>query len=319
MTPHGGILSVRQTQKYSHNKESKMFGTSTLKKLAITALIAAGLNFVGCMEQSSGASAGNTNNQTTALHIRIGVDPVRVLAKTNTISLSKMIVVLTSNTSDTIRDTITSSTTPSLSATSTSAQTITKDYTLKPLRTWKLVATTKDLNDSVIHIDSATTPVLYAADTANVSLSLSSRFTMYDARFLTIPDSINSAVVGTSKQVLHLNRLVLKVDGVTKVDSTVAPGPYFTALATAVLSYDYVTVGSHSIQLLAYGPMYSWNTANPLFSGTQTINVGAGLDSTVAMTLAWVGPTTGTGHLSAVIGKVGKVTVNSTLPGTVIP
>ena len=58
--------------------------------------------------------------------------------------------------------------------------------------------------------------------------------------------------------------------------------------------------------------MYSWDVANPLFSGTQTINVGAGSDSTVAMTLAWVGPTTGTGHLSAVIGKVGKVTVNAT-------
>jgi len=294
-----------------------MFGSLTFKKLGVTALLATGLNFIGCMEQ--GGVASNGNPQTTALHMRVGVDPVRELAKTNTISLAKLIVVLTSNTLDTIRDTITSGTTPALSATSTAAQTIVKNYTLKPLRTWKLVATTKDTKDSVIHRDSATTSILYAADTANISLSLSSRFSMYDAKFLTLPDSISSSVSGTYKQVLNLNRLVLKVDGVTKVDSTVNPGPYFTKLATAVLSYDYVTAGSHSIQLLAYGPMYSWNVANPLFSGTQTINVGAGNDSTVAMTLSWVGPTTGTGHLSAVIGKVGKVTVNGTLPGTIIP
>ena len=295
-----------------------MFGSLTFKKTAGMALLAAGLNFIGCMEQGSGVTP-NSAPQTSAINMRLGVDPVRVLAKTNTISLSKLIVVLTSNTLDTIRDTITSGTTPSLSATATSAQTIVKNYTLKPLRTWKLVATTKDLNDSVIHRDSATTPVLNIADTANVSLSLSSRFTMYDAKFLTLPDSVSSSVSGTTKQVLNLNRLVLKVDGVTKVDSTVSPGPYFTKLATAVLSYDYITAGSHSIQLLAYGPMYSWDVANPLYSGTQTINVGAGSDSTVAMTLSWVGPTTGTGHISAVIGKVGKVTVNGTLPGTVIP
>ena len=292
--------------------------TLNLKQIATLALLAVGLNLVGCMESSSNLSAPSSSAP-AALHIRVGVDPVHNLAKTTTISLNKLIVVLTSSTQDTIRDTITTSTSPALNATSTTAQTITKDYTLKPLRTWKVVATTKDLKDSVIHMDSATTPTLNVADTANVSLSLSSKFSMYDARFLTIPDSISSSVSGTTKQVLHLNRLVLIVDGVTKVDSTVSPGPYFTALATAVLSYDYVTVGSHTIQMLAYGPMYSWNTANPLYSGSVVINSTTGVDATQALTLAWVGPTTGTGHLSATIGKVGKVTVNGTVPGVVIP
>lgn len=292
--------------------------TLNLKQTATTALLALALNLVGCME--SGTSPSTTSNAApAALHIRVGVDPVNTLAKTTTISLNKLIVVLTSSTQDTIRDTITSSTTPALSATSTVAQTILKNYTLKPLRTWKVIATTKDLKDSVIHKDSATTPALNAADTANVTLTLSSHFSMYDAKFLTIPDSISSSVSGTTKQVLHLNRLVLIVDGVTKVDSTVSPGPYFAALATAVLSYDYVTVGSHTIQMLAYGPMFSWNTASPLYSGSVVINSTAGVDATQPLTLSWVGPTTGTGHLSATIGKVGKVTVNGTLPGTVIP
>ncbi len=272
---------------------------------------------VGCAGHSNCVEPGGPPSK-TSLRIRVGMDPVGVLAKTSTISLSKLILVFTSSAGDTLRDTVTSTTTPSLNVTATSAQTVTKEYALKPLRSWKLVAVTRDLQDSVIHQDSATTPVLYAADTTVITLGLSSRFTMYNARFLTLPDSISSPVPGTSKQVLHLNRLVLKVDGVTKVDSTANPGPYFTPSASAVLSYDYVTVGSHSIQLLAYGPMYTWNVVNPLFSGMQTINVGAGNDSTVAMTLNWVGPTTGTGHLSATIGKVGKVIVNGTLPGTVI-
>ena len=271
------------------------------------------------MESANSPSLSTQAANPAAMHIRVGVDSVHNLAKTTTISLNKLIIVLTSSTQDTLRDTITTSTTPALSATSTTAQTITKNYTLKPLRTWKVIATTKDLKDSVIHRDSATTPALTAADTANVTLTLSSKFSMYDAKFLTIPNSISSSVSGTTKQVLHLNRLVLVVDGVTKVDSTVSPGPYFTALATAILSYDYVTVGSHTIQLLAYGPMYSWNTANPLYSGSVVINSTAGNDATQALTLAWVGPTTGTGHIAATIGKVGKVTVNGTLPGTVIP
>jgi len=111
----------------------------------------------------------------------------------------------------------------------------------------------------------------------------------------------------------------LTIDNVVKVDSTASPGPYFTPLATASLSYDYVKTGSHVIRLTAYGPLYSWDVANPLFSGTTTINVGAGVDSTVPLTLLWVGPTTGTGHINATIGKIGKVTVNGLLPGTNLP
>jgi hypothetical protein len=62
--------------------------------------------------------------------------------------------------------------------------------------------------------------------------------------------------------------------------------------------------------------MNYWPTDSALFRGTTTINVGAGSDSTVALSLGWVGPTTGTGRLQVQLGKVGKVTVNGTLPGT---
>ena len=154
-------------------KESIMKHTN-LKALLAATLVVSGLT--ACFDSSS--SAPSSSNQGAALSIRVGVDPVNALKKSSTISLSKLIVVLTSSASDTLRDTITSSTSPSLSATSTTAQTISKNYTLNPLRTWKVVATTKDSRDSIIHRDSATTPVLYDADTVAVNLSLSSRFTM---------------------------------------------------------------------------------------------------------------------------------------------
>ena len=282
---------------------------TNLKALLAATLVVSGLT--ACFDSSS--SAPSSSNQGAALSIRVGVDPVNALKKSSTISLSKLIVVLTSSASDTLRDTITSSTSPSLSATSTTAQTISKNYTLNPLRTWKVVATTKDSRDSIIHRDSATTPVLYDADTVAVNLSLSSRFTMYQANFNSIPDSIASSASGTVKQVLHINRLVLKIDGNTMMDSSLT---YFTG--SPALNYDYVLTGSHTVQLLAYGPMYSWNTANPLYSGSTVINVAAGNDSTVPLTLNWVGPTTGTGSLSVTIGKVGKVTVNGGMSGTVI-
>jgi len=195
-------------------------------------------------------------------------------------------------------------------------QTIDSVYSLKGLRAWKVVVTVRDTKDSVVHKDSASTPVLRIGDAATVTLGLSSRFAMYDAKFVTIPDSISS-VSGNIKQVLRINRLVLKVDGVIVKDSTSSPKPYFDSLTTHTLSYDYVsTLSGHTVEMSAYGPMGSWNTANPLFTGSRSVTPTAGLNDTVAVTLNWVGPTTGGGSITATLGRVGKVSITGKLPGT---
>ncbi len=292
-----------------------------------TSIQAAGILFAVLLLSACGRSRGVAEVQEdhpAIVNLRVGLGKVGTFAKaeafrkTSAITLDKLILELTSNTGDTLRDTITTSSSPvSISAVSTSPQTITKDYiALKPLRAWKVVAITLDVLDSVIQKDSAVSPVLYADDTADVVLNLDSRFSMYNARFLGIPDSISSTVPGTFKQMLILNRLVLKVDGSILVDSTEPGG--FTPLDTAVLSYDYVPVGSHSITLEAWGRIKVSTPDAMLFTGTKTINVGAGSDSATALTLSWVGPTTGTGQISATLNRVGKVTVNGALPGTVI-
>jgi hypothetical protein len=234
---------------------------------------------------------------------------VGVLSKSATINLQKLILtaVSTATPPDTVRDTATVG--------GNDAVTVLRTLTLKPLRNWTVTAVTKDARDSVIH--SGTTASFYVkpADTAAVSLNLTSRFAMYQANFNTLPDSIASSTSGTGKDKLNLNRVVLKVDGVIRGDSVLASG-YFPAGANVSLYFDYITPGSHTVTLEAYGALHSYTGL--LYSGSSTFTVAAGNDDTRAVTLGWVGPNTGTGKLTVTLGKVGKVIVNGTVPGTVI-
>jgi hypothetical protein len=234
---------------------------------------------------------------------------VGALAKTDAISLSKLIIVGVSAATppDTIRDTSTVS--------GNSQVTVTRTFTLKPLRNWTFTATSKDSKDSVVHQGSTAAFYVKPADTAVVSLSLVSRFAMYQANFNTLPDSIASATAGTGKDVVKFKRLVMKLDGVIKADSSASA--YYPALQTVSLYFDYVGIGSHAVVLEAYGDV---NTATNtlLYTGTTTFTVSAGTDDTKSVTLGWVGPTTGSSKISVTLGKVGKINVNGTLPGTVL-
>jgi photosystem II stability/assembly factor-like uncharacterized protein len=204
------------------------------------AILLSGLMFTGCLH-----SARNQDSSSPVLSLRMGVSGVNALGKSSVITLDKLVIVISSSANDTILDTLTSSTTPSLNTVSTSPQVLTKNYVLPALRTWKIVVTSRDVLDSAIHRDSAVSPVLYAGDTGVVSLDLSAKFSMYDARFLTIPDSIASST-GTHKQILTINRLVLKINDAVVRDSTATPGPFFTALSTHALTYDYVSYATGS-------------------------------------------------------------------------
>jgi len=231
------------------------------------------------------------------------------LSKTSAINLQKLILEAVSSASpaDTVRDTAT--------VTGNDAVTVLRTLTLKPLRNWTVNAKTLDAKDSVIHAGSSASFFVKPADTAAVSLNLTSRFEMYQANFNTLPDSIASTVSGTGKDKLNLNRVVLKVDGVIRGDSVLASG-YFTGGANVSLYFDYITLGSHTVTLEAYGILHTYTGL--LYSGSSTFSVTAGNDDTRAVTLGWVGPTTGTGKLTVVIGKVGKVIINGSVPGSVI-
>jgi hypothetical protein len=293
--------------------------TSLLK---IPAALAAAVLFAGCLQDAGlGTQPEKPSAQveSAVMRVRMNMKSVTSLQKGSAITLSRMIVVITSRNAtpaDTIRDTLkTSGTTPTINASTLADQVINKTYALKGLREWKVTVSVRDTRDSLIHFDSALTPVLHVADTAAVSLGLSSRYSMYDAKFLSLPDSI-SATSGNVKQRLNIKRLVLKVDGEILRDSTAAPGPYFSPLVEHVLSYDYVRPGTRLIALEVYGVLGSSPTPQLLYSGSQSANVAAGASPTIPITLAWVGPTTGGGSITATLVRVGKVTLIGKLPGT---
>jgi hypothetical protein len=233
---------------------------------------------------------------------------VGALAKTSTIDLRKLILeaVSSATPADTVRDTATVS--------GNSSVTVLRTLTLKPLRNWVINAKTLDAKDSVVHQGSTASFFVKPADTSAVSLNLTSRFAMYQANFNTLPDSISSSASGTGKDKLNLKRMVLKVDGVIKADSLL-PSGYFAAGANVSLYFDYITPGSHTVTLEAYGDLHSY--IGLLYSGSSTFSVSAGADDTRSVTLNWVGPTTGTGTLTVTLGKVGKVIVNGSVSGSV--
>lgn len=253
-----------------------------------------------------GPDAGTLPQATVSTTVILG--KVGALGKTSIINLSKLIITGVSGATpaDTLRDT---------SLVSGNSQvTVSRNFTLKPLRSWTLTAKTLDVNDSMIHLGSTAPFYVKPSDTAAVSLNLVSRYAMYQTNFNSMPDSITSTTAGTGKDVVKITRVLTKVDGVIKADSSASIA--FAGGQTVAVFFDYVSIGSHAVVLEVYGKLNTYTGL--LYSGTSTFTVSSGMDDTKAITLGWVGPSTGTGRLSVVIGKVGKVTINGTLPGTLL-
>ncbi|MDB5048292.1 MAG: hypothetical protein JWO30_1363 [Fibrobacteres bacterium] len=287
---------------------------NTLKSKSVKILIGllAPAFFANCgSSPTSVADRQPERNETDAtVNSTVILGKVGVLGKTSAITLSKLVLTAVSSATppDTVRDT---------SAVSGNAQvSVLRVLTLAPLRNWVVSAKSLDAKDSVIHSGSSASFFVKPADTADVSLNLTSRFAMYEARFNTVPDSISSTLPGTGKDKLNLNRVVLLVDGVIKADSSLPAGSYFSANQSVNVFWDYITPGSHTVTLEAYGALHAYS--GKLYSGASTFTVTAGNDDTRSITLDWVGPTTGTGKLTVTLGKVGKVVINGGLPGTVI-
>jgi hypothetical protein len=298
------------------NRENKMNAKMNDKKLnAIKTLlaIAAPVFFADCGQNPMGSAdreIGVVNEDANGtVRSTIVLGKVGALSKSATIGLQKLILTAVSSATpaDTVKDTAVVS--------GNAAVTVLRTLTLKPLRNWVINAKTVDGLDSVIHSGSTASFFVKPADTTAVSLNLASKFSMYQANFNGLPDSIAATGTGTGKDKLNLNRVVLKVDGIVKDDSVMASG-FFAAGQNISVYFDYIDVGSHTVTLEAYGTLHTYTGI--LYTGTTSFNVGAGNDDTQAVTLNWAGPTTGNGKLTVILGKVGKVIVNGGLSGTVL-
>jgi photosystem II stability/assembly factor-like uncharacterized protein len=225
--------------------------------------------FAGCMATEGGAGKiRNDGPSDPVVRMSMGVAGVGALGKKSVITLDRLEILMVSGAGDTLRDTITSSTTPDLDPISSVDQNIAKTFELKALRSWKISATVIDVLDSVIHRDSVNLPVLYAGDTALVSLNLTSRYARYLATFLSLPDSVSSSNPSDPKQALFINRLVLSIDGVVVRDSAATPGPYFASGAPHTLDFDYIAAGTGTWRAVTSGTIKNLNAIQ--FATTDT-------------------------------------------------
>jgi hypothetical protein len=238
------------------------------------------------------------------------------LAKGSTISFKKLVVTLISNATpaDTIRDTLIAGSN-GFSAKSTDSQSVSRSYSVKPLRNWTITVKTLDTKDSVIHSATVAVANLLAGETRSLELKLTSRFVMYIAQFI-LPDSLR-AVGTTQAQVLNVNRLTMVVDGITVVDSVKASG-YFTAGAPHTIQYDYVKSNSvHTLELYVFGVLPGWPVEKPLYGDTLTVAPGS--DTTYTPQLPWLGPGSNVLGMEIQIGKVGSVILAPEISGTIYP
>jgi hypothetical protein len=240
--------------------------------------------FTGCLTGGNESASGDAT-----LRISMGLKDVRKdggLAKSQTISLSKLVVTLTSNATvpDVINDTIVPGQN-GFSSNATIDQVVNKTYNIKPLRNWTVTVKTIDAKDSVIHEDETTALNVKVGEEREIELTLDSKFVMYFANFV-LPDSLRAS--GTSQtQKLYVNRLMMVVDGDTVVDST---RTYFAAGAPGhSLSFDYVKAGvTHDVALFVFADsLDGWDPNLPVFGDTVTVQP---TDTAITPSLPWTGP-----------------------------
>jgi hypothetical protein len=290
----------------------KSLKTLTLGLLALSTSL-----FTACMSSNPQGS----EEQFATLSVSVGTGDVSAtskkgLSKGATISLSKLIITMVSNSgtptaNDTIRDTIVAGAEQGFIASTTNNQTVDSAYVLKALRTWYISIKTLDTRDSVIHQKLDTVVNLLAGETRPVSLSLSPRFVMYKANF-SFPDSLQTLAT-SHKQELNITRIVMKVNGVTvAVDSTTA----FAPNTTYSIGFDYVPVNTETtVELTVIGNLTGWSFPGDSVLYRKTdITVPSqipGNPGTQTTTLPYVGPVTGLESLSVTIVKVGLYEIDA--------
>lgn len=171
---------------------------------------------------------------------------------------------------------------------------------LKTNKLWTAEGKTIDINNKVIHTGT-TSFTIQPGEKKNVSLSLDVLYSMLVADFNPIRDSVT-----------HLELLV---DNSKKTDSTF--GAQSLVGKHVKLSYDYLSLNAHTVELDAYGTYEG--DYELLYSGDTTISVVGGKDTSYVVTLNWVSkkaPRDGQLTMSVVLGKIGTVLVNGQFSGS---
>lgn len=283
--------------------------------LGTAAALVLGLSFAGCLNDSNTAPVDPQDARLVVQTNVTDVNKVKGLAKSSVITLDRLIITLTSsNPADSVRrDTILAADTVGSTFTSdaTDDQVFSRNFLVKPLRSWTVVVKVLDVNDSVIHFDSTVAGDLLIGETRPVTVNLSSRFVMYEAKF-SIPDSLNFTLLDL-KQQLTISRVAMLVDGDTVADSS-STGPRFAASPTVhTVRFDYIDVNTTpDVTIQFYGHVGDDTTTTLLFSQVFEDVDPNDPDPSGETAAEYVGPNSSelgsTVGLTINIGKVGTVT-----------
>jgi hypothetical protein len=293
-----------------HKRESKV---KFVKALSIVGVMALSGAFVGCLNDSGPSSSEGGEAR---LLIQAGVKDVNKagnLRKSSVITLEKLIITMTSHigTDSVIRDTILASDTSgsSFTSVSTSDQTFAKNYSVKPFRNYTIEVKTLDVNDSIIHYHSTTADSMKAGETRPITVSLTSRFVMYEAKF-SLPDSLNFTAIDV-KQKLNIDRVLMIVDGDTVADSSRVT-PFSSAPTVHTVRFDYMNVtDTPDVKIEFYGRVGDDTTVYKMFEYLFE-NVSPTNESPTPVQGVYTGPP------SSSIGAFTGLTINIGKVGTVV-
>jgi hypothetical protein len=263
-----------------------------------TAAVVSVLLLSSCSEKISPVSQQEIK-QTGALNLSVSLDRAGALKKTSALDLSELLITLSSPELETIRDTV------ALSG-GYHRREITRAYSQIAARikdqvvVWHLAVESRDRNNRTIH-SADTSFSIQPLDTFELSMQLAAQYSMLNANFFPIRDSVTECRVYVDNEIIGRSSFAKQ----TRIGDT------------AVITYDYLTASpsgiSHSIRLDVMGNL--WGIDTLLYTGDTAITIRSGENSTTPIRLKYVGPDTlhGAASMTVTLGTPGIVTINGIL------
>jgi hypothetical protein len=284
----------------STNNIQYAFTGGSMKKATFAMILSYAMILVSCAVDHS--NDYEKSGETGVLNVAIHMDKVGALCKSmkaTDIEMTDLCVTLSADGQPTIFDTI-QLTGGSYARTERKTYPGLVVYNDGQLVQWTLNVEALDQRNEVIHYKD-TSFVIPPLDTANITLVLSSQYSMLVANYFPIRDSVT--------------RCELLVDNGMAADSTF---PKQSLIGdTVALAYDYLTATPwgipHSLLLNVYGDYEGTETL--FYTGDTNIIVKSGEDANYNVVLNFVGPGAFPGTLTMVVtlGRVGKVIINGKL------
>lgn len=240
----------------------------------------------------------------------------------SSMQLKTLHVVLRSNRGDIVTDTITdqggtlSGAHVVLNPPAHQGQILTPRYDLPAAEEWTASLQSFDARDSVVHREEHTLGALGRGEIRDLPLRLQARIAAYEGLIGALPAAYEGRRI-----VLH--RIELAIDGQTYE----ATAPAAEAGQPLRVLYEYLPAGRHDVHTRLYGTLGEDPSPRLLWEGREHLDIRADTRSTVTVPLNWALPATTLGKTAAtsddmnariLLGRVGHVVMNVTIPSAIV-